>query len=115
MLVLSNPVDCCSTISVWVHIEEMEATRKYLHVHFTVFTYDGGIPGEHDISSPEYIQVLFPGGTTRAKFDVYTKDDVLFEPNERFSISVDPLSLPHGVVLGSIPRATVSITDNDSK
>ena len=36
VLVLSEPVDCCSTISVYVHIEEMDAKCKYLYMHFTV-------------------------------------------------------------------------------
>ena len=30
VLFLSEAVDCCSTISVWVHVQEIDATRKYL-------------------------------------------------------------------------------------
>ena len=30
VLRLSHVVDCCSTISVWVQVEEIDATRKYL-------------------------------------------------------------------------------------
>ena len=44
VLSLSNPVDCCSTISVWVIVKEIDARRKYLcnllHLHkFSYFTY----------------------------------------------------------------------------
>ena len=30
VLHLSHPVDCCSTISVWVYVEGIDAKRKYL-------------------------------------------------------------------------------------
>ena len=117
VLELSEPVDCCSTISVWVRVEEMEATRKYFLFYYVYLFYvnDGGIPGDDILRSDHYIRVLFPGGTTKATFAVHTRDDVLFEPSESFHISIDPLSLPHGVVIGSIPRTTVTIMDDEGK
>ena len=42
-------------------------------------------------------------------------NDVLLEGNERFSVSIDSLSLPYGVVLGGISSATVIIVDDESK
>ena len=35
VLRLNRPVDCCSTISVWVYVEEIDARRKcnLLHLH----------------------------------------------------------------------------------
>ena len=42
-------------------------------------------------------------------------DDELVEGGERFSVSIDPLSLPYGIVLGSNDYAEVEIVDDDSK
>ena len=42
-------------------------------------------------------------------------NDMLVEGSERFSVSIDPLSLPHGIVLGNTKYAEVEILDNDSK
>ena len=61
------------------------------------------------------IRVLFPGGTTRAAFDVRMVDNVRLENSETFEVSIDPLSLPYGVVLGRITSSEVVILDNDSK
>ena len=69
----------------------------------------------HDFLSESYVQVLFPGGLTTAKFDVHLVHDVTLEYNETFHISIDPLSLPHGVILGAVSNATVTILDDDSK
>ena len=70
---------------------------------------EGGPKEEHDFLSESYVQVLFPGGLTTAKFDVHLVHDVILEHNETFRISIDPLSLPHGVVLGAVSNATVTI------
>ena len=61
------------------------------------------------------IQILFPGGTTRASFDVRLVDNIKLESTETFSVSIDPLSLPCGVVLGDISTAEVAILDNDGE
>ena len=80
--------------------------------------------GEHaedetaDFYSESHKQVLFPGGTTTAKFDVTVIDDksiITVENPERLKISIDPLSLPYGVVLGDITSAELYILDNDGK
>ena len=129
VLFLSEPVDCCSTISVWVHVQEIDAERKYLCnllcLHWLCkYTFgfvdqtnpeEGGIPGIHDIVSESYIQVLFPGGKIRATFDIRTVHDVLIERNETFHVSIDALSLPHGVSLDTISSAIVTIVDDDGK
>ena len=39
VLRLSHPVDCCSTISVWVYIEEIDAKCKYNLLCFCCFIY----------------------------------------------------------------------------
>ena len=38
---------------------------------------------------------------------------MILEGSEKFSISIDPLSLPYGVVLGDITSATVEILDDE--
>ena len=76
---------------------------------------EGGTKEVHDFLSESYVQVLFPGGLTTAKFDVHLVHDVILEHNETFRISIDPLSLPHGVILGTVSSATVTILDDDSK
>ena len=43
VLFLSQPVDCCSTISVWVNIEEDTAKGSYINVMRLLFRYDLGI------------------------------------------------------------------------
>ena len=42
-------------------------------------------------------------------------DDMILEGSESFNVSIDPLSLPYGVVLGDIANATVKILDDESK
>ena len=61
------------------------------------------------------IQILFPGGTTRASFDVRMVDNIKLESTETFSVYIDPLSLPCGVILGDVSSAEVVILDNDSE
>ena len=61
------------------------------------------------------IRVLLPGGHTRAHFGVLVVDNVKLEGSEKFIVSIDPLSLPYGVVLGDHPTAEVVIMDNGGK
>ena len=42
-------------------------------------------------------------------------DNVMLEDSEKFIVSIDPLSLPYGVVLGDVPTAEVVILDDDGK
>ena len=68
---------------------------------------------DKDYQVDSYKLVLFPGGATSATFDVYMVDDVILENSERFSISIDPYTLPYGVALGDITYAEVEILDDD--
>ena len=51
VLRLSRPVDCCSTISVWVYVEEINAKCKYnllcvfavIYIYICFFIYKGSI------------------------------------------------------------------------
>ena len=59
------------------------------------------------------MRVLFPGGHTQAHFDVLIVNNTKLEDSEKFVVSIDPLSLPYGVVLGDHPTAEVVIIDDD--
>lgn len=71
----------------------------------------GGI----DYNSESHVQVIFPDGKNTTSFDVKIINDDIFDENETFYVTIDPLSLPYGVVLGNIASATVTILDDDSK
>ena len=60
-------------------------------------------------------RVIFINGKTTASLRVSTNDDGEFETDETFIVSIDPLSLPYGVILGSTASAVVTIVDDDSK
>ena len=68
-----------------------------------------------DFNETSPVRVLFPGGVTRTHFDVRMIDNVKLEASEKFIVSIDPLSLPYGVVLGKYPTAEVVIIDNGGK
>ena len=70
---------------------------------------------DKDYQADSYQLVLFPGGATSSAFDVYVVDDLVIENSESFSVSIDPFTLPYGVVLGEISSAEVEIVDDDSK
>ena len=60
--------------------------------------------------------VTFPAGTTMVPFSVSIIDDMIFEGNENFTLTIDPTSLPPtGVSVGSPDQATVTIVDDDRK
>ena len=65
-----------------------------------------------DISA---MRALIPGGHTSIPLDVMLRDDVVLEAREKFSVSIDPLSLPYGVALGDNPTAEVIIMDDDGE
>ena len=54
---------------------------------------------------------------TSVPFDIPITDDIVYEGNENFMLTIDPSSLPGGgtVVVGSPNQATVTIVDNDRK
>ena len=70
---------------------------------------------DKDYQVNSYQLVLFPGGAVSTTFDIYIVDDVIVENSERFIVSIDPFTLPFGVVLGEITYAEVEIIDDDSK
>ena len=60
--------------------------------------------------------VTFPAGVTSVPFNVSIIDDMIFEGNEDFMLTIDPSSLiPTGVTVGSPDQATVTIVDDDRK
>ena len=71
--------------------------------------------GDEDFKSDNSIEVLFHAGLDYSLFDIHISDDAVLENNETFNISINPLSLPYGVILGNITSAEVIIMDDDSK
>ena len=71
------------------------------------------LTGGSDFDATSPIQILIPGGKTSGSINVQLVDNVMLEGSETFRVSIDPLSLPFGVVLGDIPAATVVILDDD--
>ena len=51
---------------------------------------------------------------TSVPFDIPITDDIIFEGNENFTLTIDP-SLPTGVSVGTPDEATVTIVDDDRK
>ena len=47
-------------------------------------------------------------------FNVSVNDDKLIENNEKFSLNIDPSSLPNEVTIGNLGQTTVTIVDNDN-
>lgn len=48
----------------------------------------------------------------RAEISIQINDDIVFEGNENFTLSIDSSSLPENVTLGR-PVVTVTIIDDD--
>jgi len=71
----------------------------------------GGI--DYGYGPSTYMKIIFPGGVANVLFNVPIIDDTIFEHSEDFAISVVPVSLPYGVVLGSAANTVVTIEDND--
>ena len=59
--------------------------------------------------------ITFPAGTTMVPFNVSIIDDMIFEGNENFMLTIDPSSLPTDVTVGNPDQATVTIVDDDRK
>ena len=73
------------------------------------------LTGSEDFNATSPIQFLFSGGQTKASYNIKIFDDSILEDIEMFIVSIDPLSLPYGVVFGDVPTAEVVIIDDDSK
>ena len=80
---------------------------------YSGFLTGGGIEENGDYTSDTPVQVLFPGGTTRATFKVQMTDNVVLEDEESFIVSINPDSLPYGVALGQNRSAEFVIEDDD--
>ncbi|XP_065900323.1 adhesion G-protein coupled receptor V1-like [Dysidea avara] len=94
VLVLSNPSSTDITISV--------------------FSIDGSATGGGvDYSSAPY-NVTIPAGQISVPFDVTINDDIVFEENEEFLLTIDQCSSLNGVIIGSPNVTVVTILDNDA-
>ena len=51
---------------------------------------------------------------TSVPFDIPITDDIVYEGDENFLLTIDP-SLPTGVSVGTPSQATVTIVDDDRK
>ena len=76
--------------------------------------HDYHVTGGVDYGSGPYT-VTFPAGTTMVSFNIPINDDMIFEGNEDFMLTINPSPLPTGVSVGSPDQATVTIVDNDRK
>ena len=56
---------------------------------------------------------LFPAGMTFAELNISIIDDNIVEGDENFTLSINPSSLPYGVIAIHPGHTTVTITDND--
>jgi len=61
------------------------------------------------------MKIVFPAGVFAVSVDVSIIDDNIFEQDEIFQVTIDPISLPYGVNLGSNAAAEVKIMDDDCK
>ena len=67
-----------------------------------------------DYNSGPYF-LTFDAGVTSVPFNVSINDDNIFEGNENFIFTINPSSLPPGVVVGNPRQVTVTIVDDDCK
>ena len=105
MLVLSNPLLTDITIQVTDYAD----------------TATGGQPfvvrvGKNQDYTIETHAVTFAAGTTIAALNVTINDDKIDESNEKFTLTIDPYSLPmDGITIGYPYQATVTVMDDDRK
>ena len=59
--------------------------------------------------------VTFPAGVTSVPFSVIINDDNILEGNEKFTLTINPSTLPSGVTVSDPSQATVNILNDDSK
>ena len=92
-------------VVVLLNFANINNTRLCIYLMIT-----GGVDYNIDPSC-----VIFINGMTTASLHVSINDDSKFETHETFIVSIDPLSLPYGVILDSTASAVVTIVDDDSK
>ena len=59
--------------------------------------------------------VIIPAGDTTATFNISINDDMIFERDENFMLTINGTSLPDVVAPGNPDEATVTIVDDDRK
>ena len=74
--------------------------------------YTGG--QDKDYMSGPYTVVLLTN-MTYVTFNISIIDDVVFEPNETFNLTITDTGLPNGVMVGYPGQATVTIVVDDCK
>ena len=57
----------------------------------------------------------FSSGYTSDSINIPITDDNVIESIESFILTIDTISLPTGIALGSYPQTTVTISDDDGK
>lgn len=118
VLVLSNPSSTDLMIEVKTFDQKISTTGMYTKLYW--ISYNHGLTvtctatEKLDFDSGPY-NVLFPAGETTVRFIVTIIEDNILEHNESFSLSIDPLTLPSRVTVGSTNHTTVAIIDDDSK
>ena len=65
-----------------------------------------------DYTSGPYT-VTFPAGVTMIAFDVPVTDDMIFEVDENFMLTINGTSLATGITCEIPGQATVTIVDNE--
>jgi len=69
---------------------------------------------ENDYNPGPY-NVMLSSGNVRISFNISIEDDTILETSEEFLLSIDPLSLPDGITVGSESNTTVIIVDNNGE
>ena len=59
--------------------------------------------------------MTIPAGQISVPFDVTINDDIVFEENEEFLLTIDQCSSLNGVIIGSPNVTVVTILDNDGE
>ena len=65
-----------------------------------------------DYTSGPYT-VTFPAGVTMVTFDVPINDDIIFEVDENFMLTINGTSLANGTTCTTLGQAAVTIVDNE--
>ena len=72
------------------------------------------VTGGTDYVSGPY-SVIFSTERTTASFNVTIITDTVLESNEEFILTIDPLSLPSNVIVGSSDQSRCIIVDDEGK
>ena len=110
VLVLSNP----SSTDITVQVRDSSSTALSKKTGIINYIPHHNLTGGVDYTSGPYI-VTFHAGVTRVSFVVVVTNDNVLEGDEKFSLVIDPSSLPTSVTTSSPAQATVTIYDDDGK